>query len=201
MKLKVLALTLAVTLSISIGVSADELTNSGFNKYRERLVEIGHTEEEVLQMEKEYNIDKMNRNDSEVVILEPERAGGSGIYFGHTSSVYVNTNQVVEALGGQVSSLNFTASKWNDFNSKQYWMWVPRYDSYTRARADNNGFQYLNKPYSLLASKTHTDKFYYSLLNWRQYKDIGIDLDVDGGPMVFPFDIYWHDDVAIYLTQ
>lgn len=66
MKLKVLALTLAVTLSISIGVSANELTNSGFDKYRDRLVEIGHTEEEILQMEKEYNIEKMNRNVSEV---------------------------------------------------------------------------------------------------------------------------------------
>lgn len=242
MKLKVLALTLAVTLSISIGVSANELTNSGFDKYRDRLVEIGHTEEEILQMEKEYNIEKMNRNVSEVdqvitdylegmekyknvelnkevtpkfnvkavtfdmvepgdIILEPERAGGSGVYFGHTSCVYVNTNQVVEALGGQVSSLRSTKDKWNDTNSKQYWMWVPRYNSYTRLRAANNGFQYLNKPYSLLASKNDTDKFYCSLLNWRQYKDIGIDLDVDGGPMVLPFDIYWHDDVAIYLTQ
>ena len=238
MKLKVLALTLSAALSVSIEASANEPTNSGFDKYRERLVEIGHTEEEILQMENEYNINKMSRSASDVdlvitdylegmekynnvdfnkevtpkssaravtfdmvepgdIILEPDRASG----FGHTSCVYVNTTQVVEALKGQVSSLNSTKSKWNDFNSRQYWMWVPRYNSNTRARAAGNGFQYLNKPYSLLASKSDTDKFYCSLLNWRQYKDYGIDLDSDGGPMVLPFDIYWHDDVAIYLTQ
>ncbi|WP_418223201.1 hypothetical protein [Clostridium isatidis] len=58
-----------------------------------------------------------------------------------------------------------------------------------------------NEPYSLLASKSDTDKFYCSLLNWRQYKDLGIDLDFDGGPMVFAIDIYRHADVSIYLTQ
>lgn len=238
MKLKVLALAILATLSISSVVSANELNNSGFDKYIERLVEIGHTEEEILQMQKEYNTKKMSRNASDVdlviidylegmeeykdfdfnkevisksqtrsvtfdmvesgdIILEPNRAAG----FGHTSSVYVDTSKVVEALSGEVSSLNSTMSKWNDYNSSQYWMWVPRYDSYTRLRTANNGFQYLNKPYSLLASKTDSDKFYCSLLNWRQYKDLGIDLDFDGGPMVFPIDIYRHADVKIYLTQ
>ena len=135
MKLKVLALAILATLSISSVVSANELNNSGFDKYIERLVEIGHTEEEILQMQKEYNTKKMSKNDSDVdlviidylegmekykdfdfnkevisksqtrsvtfdmvepgdIILEPNRAAG----FGHTSSVFVDTSKVVEAL-------------------------------------------------------------------------------------------------------
>lgn len=240
MKLKALTIALAITLVSSISVSANELSDSGFDKYRDKLLEIGHTQEEISEIEDEYNISNRARSNSEIdlllteyiegiekyknadinsktvtakpiqtravsfnavepgdIIYEPDRAYG----FGHTSVVWTDTRYVVEALSGQVSSLNSTMEKWNDTTSRQRWCWIPSYDSNKRTSAAMYGGKYLNKPYSLAATKLSTSSFYCSLLNWRQYYDVGKDIDKDGGVMVLPGDIYYNDIVQVYLSQ
>ena len=240
MKFKILAIGVALTLATSISVSANELSNSNFQKYREKLLEMGHTQEEVLEIENEYNMSNRSRSESEVdlllteyiegkekykdadinskpviakpiqtraisfsavepgdIIFEPDRAVG----FGHTSVVWTDTRYVVEALSGKVSSLNSTMEKWNDTTSRQRWCWIPSYSANTRKAAALYGGKYLNKPYSLLATKLSTSSFYCSLLNWRQYYDAGKDIDRNGGVMVLPEDIYYNDLVQVYLSQ
>lgn len=131
------------------------------------------------------------------IILEPDRAGG----FGHTSMVHRWETHVYEALSGQKSQLNRLDRLWYDTTSRQRWMYVPRYSYDFRRNAANQGDKYLNLPYSLTAGKDDTTAFYCSKLNWRQYKDVGVDLDVDGGPIVFPYDIYNHPDTRVYISQ
>ncbi|MBU3134296.1 hypothetical protein KPL40_17905 [Clostridium gasigenes] len=245
MKIKVLAMVLTITMMISISASAKDITNSEFDKYKEKLVEVGHTQEEIIELEKDYynnngNIDvKSNNSEMDLllteyidginkyknadinikevvvkpnqieksvsfntvepgdIIYEPNRALG----FGHTSVVWTDTGYVVEALADEVSSLNSTMEKWNDTTSTQRWCWIPGYSSNTRTSAALNGGKYLNKNYSLLATKLSTNAFYCSLLNWRQYYDVGRDIDKDGGIMVLPGDIYYNDIVQVYLAQ
>lgn len=131
------------------------------------------------------------------IIYEPDRALG----FGHTSVVSSNTQYVVEALSGTVSSLNSTMAKWNDTTSRQRWCWIPSYSSNIRTSAALKGGLYLGKPYMIQPIKLSTSTFYCSQLNWRQYYDMGKDIDRNGGVMVTPDDIYLNDIVKVYLSQ
>lgn len=131
------------------------------------------------------------------IILEPTRAAN----FGHTSMVHRWETHVYEALKGEVSKVNRLDRLWNDNTSPQRWMYVPKYSYDFRRNAANQGDKYLGKPYEINMDKYGTDKFYCSKLNWRQFYDVGVDLDVDGGPMVFPYDIYNHPDTIVYISQ
>lgn len=131
------------------------------------------------------------------IILEPDRALG----FGHTSMVHRWETHVYEALAGEKSQINKLDRVWYDTSSRQRWMYVPKYSYDFRRNAANQGDNYLNLPYSLTAGKDDNTAFYCSKLNWRQYKDVGVDLDVDIGAIVFPSDILNHPDTIVYISQ
>lgn len=131
------------------------------------------------------------------IILELDRALG----FGHTSMVHRWETHVYEAVKGDVSKINKLDRVWNDTTSRQRWMYVPKYSYDFRRNAANQGDKYLGKPYEINTDKYSTTEFYCSKLNWRQFKDVGVDLDVNGGDMVLPDDIYKHPDTIVYISQ
>lgn len=130
------------------------------------------------------------------IILEPDRAVG----FGHTSMVNRWETHVYEALSGQLSQLNRLDRLWNDTTSRQLWMYVSKYSYDFRRNAANQGDKYLNKKYGF-TTKKDINYFYCSKLSWKQFNDVGVDLDVDKGDFVFPKDILDHPDTVVYINQ
>lgn len=60
------------------------------------------------------------------------------------------------------------------------------------AAADYGTKELVNCPYSFFCGKDDKDagKFHCAYLVWRAYKEVGIDIDSDGGIAVTPNDIY-----------
>lgn len=59
----------------------------------------------------------------------------------------------------------------------------------------------VGESYSLNTTKSNTSKWYCSKVLWYGYEHgLDIDIDYDGGPFVFPVDIYNDEDVSIWIS-
>lgn len=89
-----------------------------------------------------------------------------------------------------------------DYKAQQRWNWGLNLEEFRRGHAKNYAFDKVGTPYSIwIFDKERTDATYCSLLVWKAYDFVGLNIDRDGGSIVWPNDIRRHRFTARFNTS
>ncbi|MGP4063260.1 distant relative of cell wall-associated hydrolase-like protein [Halobacillus litoralis] len=119
----------------------------------------------------------------------------AGYDHGHAAVVRWDTNYIVEAMPGGV---RYNDNNWKNEYTDWWGLWVSGasgsdYD-YTESYARGQ----VGEPYSILALKNQSSKWYCSLIPYKAWSYRGFNLDTDGGTHVTPRDILFDNDTIVF---
>lgn len=133
------------------------------------------------------------------ILYAPNGAGSAGVYLGHVAGFY-SLPPVCGDINSLMSGATVIEADWLKVYKrlmKVYWtgqtgIRVIQYKNGLTSAQRTKIVTYLNnqvgEPYSF-SLKTNETSWYCSKLVWRAYKEIGVDIDYDGGAEVTPTDI------------
>ena len=133
--------------------------------------------------------------------------GGGG--FGHMGIVNVINSEVRDVIDadpdvGIQRHRGITAwaneGGWSRLVALRYTKWGPR--DWGRQKAVNYAINSIGIPYNwLFINKHHPNKAYCSQLIWQAFKSQGVNLDRNGGLVVWPSDIRYHPSVRRFQSS